>query len=82
MRNREAAVPEMWMLANEGQKALMKRKGTFRARRVAQKCGAMCDFTFDAGLERRPEIELPMSEWGCVVLPSPFKGYYECCENR
>ncbi|KAG8340919.1 hypothetical protein TRVL_08253 [Trypanosoma vivax] len=62
----------------ERQKMLLRRKEAEGVKDPTRKCRAKCGFIiFDAGGECQPEVELPTSEWGCVVLSSPNKSNYE-----
>ncbi|CCD21558.1 hypothetical protein, conserved in T. vivax, partial [Trypanosoma vivax Y486] len=66
-----AAITAMRHMANERREALVKRKEEEGVKDAAQKCKAKCGFIiFDVGGKHQPGLELPTSEWGCVVLSS------------
>ncbi|KAH8615408.1 putative retrotransposon hot spot protein 4 (RHS4) [Trypanosoma vivax] len=73
-----AAITAMRHMANERREALVKRKKAEGVKDAAQKCKAKCGFIiFDVGGKHQPGLELPTSEWGCVVLSSPNERNYK-----
>ncbi|KAH8615953.1 putative retrotransposon hot spot protein 4 (RHS4) [Trypanosoma vivax] len=72
------ALTEMWYMAKDIREALVKRKEAEGVMDAEKDCRAKCGFIiFDVGEKHQPRLDLPTSEWGCIVLSSPSERNYK-----